>query len=243
MNEITFPIPPTGTLIKASIIALVTASLIFIMVILPAEYQIDPTGSGKLLGLTDLARPNAAQPAQVEIPEATILPVLDQTEQLSRWGKSPLLKGTFISQGGRFQFDSREIELQPKTGMEIKYNMKKGAGLVYSWEADDSVLFDFHGQPDVKPAGNDDNEDYFESYQLNDRLGLSRASATFVAPSDGIHGWFWENRGSKAVKIRLTTAGFYDWIYRNARGKHDSLKPMDAYSLPSHPTIPDEAIE
>ena len=50
-------------------------------------------------------------------------------------GDAPTVKGAFIAQPGRFQIDSREITLAPGEGMEIKYNMKKGAGLVFSWTA------------------------------------------------------------------------------------------------------------
>ncbi len=50
--------------------------------------------------------------------------------------------------------------------MEIKYHMQKGAGMVYSWKATGNVAFEFHGEPDNKP-----NKDYFESYELNDKVG------------------------------------------------------------------------
>jgi hypothetical protein len=35
------------------------------------------------------------------------------------------------------------------------------------------------------------------------------ASGTFVAPTPGIHGWFWENPGTSLITITLKTAGFY----------------------------------
>ena len=123
--------------------------------------------------------------------------------------------------------------------MEIKYNMKKGAGLVYSWTASGTLAFEFHGEPDVKPEGKG-GTDYFESYELDDKTGKDQAHGTFVAPSTGIHGWFWENKSSNKVTLKLVSAGFYDWILQNRNDKQVALKPLDAYSGPSHPAIPDE---
>jgi hypothetical protein len=45
---------------------------------------------------------------------------------------------------------------------------------------------------------------------LNDKVGADHFYGSFTAPTTGIHGWFWENKGNKPVDIHLTTAGFYD---------------------------------
>jgi hypothetical protein len=135
--------------------------------------------------------------------------------------------------------DSREIVLDPGEGMEIKYNMKKGAGLVYSWSASAVLPFEFHGEPDVKPAGKE-GTDYYESYELNDKTGSDHANGTFLAPSTGIHGWFWENKTGKPVTLHLVSAGFFDWISQNRKNKQTALKPMDPFALRGHPSIPDE---
>jgi hypothetical protein len=65
--------------------------------------------------------------------------------------------------------------------------MQKGAVMVYGWKADSKVAFEFHGEPDQKP-----NQDYFESYELDDKVGKDAAYGSFTAPSTGIHGWFWQ---------------------------------------------------
>ena len=77
--------------------------------------------------------------------------------------------------------------------------------MLYAWKADAKVAFEFHGEPDQKP-----NKDYYESYQLDDKVGQVQAYGSFTAPTTGIHGWFWQNKGKKEVMIHLTTAGFYD---------------------------------
>ena len=55
--------PSRGRIIKATVIALAAAAVLLIVAILPAEYGIDPIGTGKALHLTDLAKADAARPA------------------------------------------------------------------------------------------------------------------------------------------------------------------------------------
>jgi hypothetical protein len=47
----------TTALIKSTLVALIIAILVLVSIILPAEYNIDPTGIGAKLGLTALANP------------------------------------------------------------------------------------------------------------------------------------------------------------------------------------------
>ena len=92
------------------------------------------------------------------------------------------------------------MELRPFEGVEYKYRVEQGVSLVYAWTASSDVAYDFHGEPDGAPAK------YSESYGKG--TGRS-AGGVFIAPTPGIHGWFWENPGAGRVTITLTTAGFY----------------------------------
>lgn len=224
----------------ATVVALIVAAVILVVAVLPAEYGMDPLGTGKKLGLTDLAGASAGT-VTPSVPDATIMPVLDPSEKQSKWGASPTVKGAFISRPNRFNYDSREITLMPGEGTEVKYNMKQGSGLVFSWVASGKVLFDFHGAPDTKPKGVVD-PDYFESYERDDSMGRDQFHATFVAPKTGIHGWFWENNTKDVVTIKLVSAGFYDWVFQNVKDKETALKVMDVSTWPSHPKVPDEVI-
>ena len=237
-------VPSAGKLLAATAAALVVAAAILVTVVLPAEYGIDPLGTGRALGLGELAGatakpapPPAVQPETSAGAATSINPVLVP----SPTGDAPTVRNAFIAQPGRFQYDSREITLDPGEGMEIKYDMRKGAGLVYSWTADHVIPFEFHGDPDVKPAGRE-GTDYYESYELNDKTGATERHGTFVAPSTGIHGWFWENKSDAKVTLKLVSAGFFDWVSQNRKGKQTALKPMDPSALPSHPSVPDEVM-
>jgi hypothetical protein len=180
-----FIAPSKGAILKATAIALAIAVVILFAAVLPAEYGIDPLKTGKALGLTELAKSSEPAPGA-----ARAIPV--QT-------------GIYTAQPAVYKVDSEDLALGPGEGVEIKYHMQKGAGMVYSWKATANVQFEFHGEPDQKP-----NKDYFESYQLDDKAGQDHAYGSFTAPTTGIHGWFWENKSRKEVQIHLTTAGFYD---------------------------------
>src|SRR5215831_10668291 len=223
---------------KATVAALLVAAVLLVTAVLPAEYGIDPLGTGKALHLTDLSKAEVKAPtAPSTAPaggsgslNATIIPVLEPAAD----GGAPRMKGTFIEQRKSYQMDSRELKLKAGEGVEIKYNMKKGAGMVYSWVASDKLLFEFHGEPNVKPAGKE-GTDYYETYDIYNGPGKDQGHGTFIAPSAGIHGWFWENKTPNVVTLKILSSGFYDWVFQNRDNKETALKTMDPASIPGHP--------
>ena len=46
-------LPSSSQLFKSTIIAVLVAGILLLLVILPAEYGVDPTGVGDFLGLVD----------------------------------------------------------------------------------------------------------------------------------------------------------------------------------------------
>ncbi|MGA2713822.1 MAG: hypothetical protein ABSG41_12015 [Bryobacteraceae bacterium] len=190
--------PSKKAILKATGIALAVALVLLFTVVLPAEYGIDPLKTGALLGLTGLSK--AAEPAAVG-------------------GRAtPAETGIYTAQPGIYKVDSEDLSLKPGEGVEIKYHMQKGAGMVYAWKATGKIQFEFHGEPDQKP-----NKDYFESYLLDDKVGQDHSYGSFTAPTTGIHGWFWENKSGKDVQIHLTTSGFYDSAKMYSEGSPTDL--------------------
>jgi hypothetical protein len=49
-------LPTTAQLIRSTTIAAVSALVLLVTVVLPSEYAIDPTGLGRLLGLTEMGQ-------------------------------------------------------------------------------------------------------------------------------------------------------------------------------------------
>jgi hypothetical protein len=202
----TAPAPSKAAIAKATAIALGVALVLLFTVVLPAEYGLDPLKTGKLLGLTGLSQ---AQSSEVK-GRAAPVPAAGESR-------------VYTSQSRIYKVDSEDFQLGPDESVEMKYHMQKGASLVYGWKADGKLAFEFHGEPDQKP-----NKDYFESYELDDKIGKDASYGTFTAPSTGIHGWFWHNKGRKDVKFHLNVAGFFDSAKMYAGSKPDDIPVEDA---------------
>lgn len=200
--------PSKAAIAKASGIALAVALVILFTTVLPAEYGIDPLKTGAALGLTDLSKAKEAKLAAATVTAAP--------------PAAPVQAGVYTAQPARYKVDAEDMTLRPGEGVEIKYHMLKGAGMVYSWKANGKLCYEFHGEPDKKP-----NKDYYESYELDNKVGKDHSYGSFTAPTTGIHGWFWENKTDKEVEFHLTTAGFYDSAKMFAGGPGEELPIED----------------
>jgi hypothetical protein len=186
----TASLPSLPQLGKATASALAVAGLILLTAVLPAEYGIDPSGIGKALGLTQMSR-TASKPADITpATGAGAQATVNKTEQA-------------------FRTDEMSVTLQPGEGAEVKAQIRKGEQFVFSWVSEGGpVKSDMHGEPhNAKP-----NE--FSTYWKVPQQ--SSAQGTFAAPFDGIHGWFWRNKGDKPVTIRVKVSGFHEKLYRPA---------------------------
>lgn len=125
MTEPTHPNVSNRSLLIATLSAIALAAVVLISFVLPAEYNVDPTGIGKAIGLTQLSEP--AQPA----PVAASVRSTSSTRE-----------------------DSITVDIIPGKGLEFKLRMAQGAKLKYSWSTDGGPLeFDFHGEPKGDTTG------------------------------------------------------------------------------------------
>ena len=127
---------------------------------------------------------------------ATAAPVAQQAVQ-----PPPPTPGALVAQPGLFKVDSMEFRLAPKEGMEYKYRLDKGAGLLFSWMATAPVHVELHSEPEAGPKG------YAETFDKHDSRDSGHGN--YVAPFAGIHGWYWENRTDGEVVVRIVSAGHY----------------------------------
>lgn len=185
MNEITsVPIHESRQHIAAaSGAALLVAGLLVVTVVLPAEFAVDPLGTGALLGLRDLGV------------------VGRQVDALNKAGGAGAGQAAIIAAREKpFHHETVEFTLQPKESIEYKYRLTKGESLLYSWKSTAPVDYEFHAEPDGAPRG------YAQSYE---KSAGARQDGTLTAPFDGIHGWYWENTTGQPVTVTLSSAGFY----------------------------------
>jgi hypothetical protein len=165
--------------------ALLVAGLVLVAIVLPAEYALDPLGTGAKLGLLDLGL-TGQQVAALEAGKGTAAD-----------------GGTILApQDAAFKQESITFEARPREGFEYKYRLEKGESLLYSWTASAPMNTEFHAEPDGAPRG------YAQTYEKKD--GMTGASGTLTAPFPGIHGWYWENTTDQPATVTLTTAGYYN---------------------------------
>ena len=183
------PTIPTGLpsrrqLAITTALALLVAAAILVAVVLPAEYGIDPLGTGNALGLTALSRPAKREPP----------PSLPAGSDLK-----PTVVGPVGQYSAPFKVDRVQFTLGPYDYVEYKYHLVEGGQMVFSWKASEPVINDFHGELNADP-------DKVTSF---DTSNWQEAHGAFTAPFTGIHGWYWENPTGKPVTVTLQTSGFY----------------------------------
>ena len=122
------PAPSKAKLALASLIALAAAGVILVTVVLPAEYNIDPLGTGEALGLVVLSG-GGATPA------------------------IPVRADGLIGQPNGYRLDQRSFELEPDGFVEFKYRLEAGQAMVYSWDASYWVRSEMHSEADDAPEG------------------------------------------------------------------------------------------
>lgn len=180
-------LPSVRQLNKATAFAAVTAAILLVTTILPAEYGIDPTGIGSALGLKVMGdTKQAEQNAENEAPTAD---TLASTDNASVEGETPA-----AIQNGKVT-----LTLQPGEGREVKATMKAGEEFEFSWATDkNAVNYDQHGEEFGAAS------DEYTSY---DKGTKASSTGKFRAPFDGTHGWYWRNRTEGPVTIIVSATG------------------------------------
>lgn len=183
----------TGKLAAACAIAAAAAAAVLTLFVLPAERGVDVTGLGRALGLTGMA---AASEPEVSKEAATPM--------VATPSKASIAKATTL------RSDEMTVTLPPHSGVEVKAEMAAGDHMIFRWDATGPVKADMHGEP---PNAADDE---FTTYWKE--VDLTQGQGAFTAPFEGIHGWYWRNRGETPVTIRIRTNGFYKALVKHAAG-------------------------
>jgi hypothetical protein len=171
-------------LVASTVIALSGAVLILVLVVLPAEYGVDPTGVGGVLGFTSLGEAKR---------------IAANTRQ-----------GVPMHPHDRQHRSARVvIELRGREELEYKAELVQGEPLLYSWRVTGGPVYsEFHGEP----TEGDWPKGFFQRYQTRDRSVEEHGS--FVAPFTGRHGWYWRNLSDAPAAITLETSGYYSKLGR-----------------------------
>jgi len=201
-------LPSSRQLIKSTIIAAVAAAVILVTVILPAEYGIDPTRIGKILGLASMGeiKTQLAEEAAVDrLKELRRQKPKDDKDRSSLMENIfGLVVSTAHAQAAKPVWTNKvSVTLTPGKGTEIKLVMKKGAVAVFAWTVDRGVVnYDQHGD------GGGQSISYKRGRAVPGHEGSLKAKFS------GNHGWFWRNRGKQDVTVTLSVRGAYSEVKR-----------------------------
>jgi len=178
-------------LLKGTLLALVTAIVVAVLFVLPAEYGVDPTGVGEKLGLLNLGG-------------------TDQDTSDSSTAANRVVTGTFPVAPAEFDFYEPEVLGDPfsrthansfqsatlvinlDVGEQVEYKavMQQGDALVYHWKMEKGVVYtDFHADPGEGAEGYPDR--YFIRYAESE---VGESAGSLIAPFAG--------------NLRLRCAGF-----------------------------------
>ena len=211
MNNYSPPVQSLKTLVLSSIISVVIAAVVLIIVVLPAEYDIDPTGLGKAMGLTVLSDLGNSQNQQSISPQTSTAQSPPLPEQAKQEKTVAAAENVVQTPDQQQEVNSRnhanetiDIMVPAGKGLEYKFHLFKGETLQYRWTTPgEKLYFDFHGEPQGDTSG------YFKSYLVSTD---NQSQGKLTAPFEGSHGWYWENSKPHPVRVTLVTSGNYDII-------------------------------
>ena len=206
-------LPSSRQLARSTILAAVSALVLLVAVVLPAEYGIDPTGIGRVLRMTEMGDIKQQLAADAAADAATATSAAPSPAAGTTLGMAPAIaaqptakaavaaapKDPAQAAGPKVEWrDEMPVTLTPGEGTEIKLKMVQGAKAQYAWVVEGGeVNFDTHGDAPGKSI----------SYEKG--RGVASDEGVLEAAFTGNHGWYWRNRGKSNVKVILRTRGDY----------------------------------
>jgi len=213
-------LPSSKQLVRSTILAAISAVVLLVAVVLPAEYGIDPTGIGRVLRMTEMGEIKQQLAAEAAADDAASAAATDAAPDSTPGTATPaaaapatpntannaseVATGAVPAQSPATEWrDEVDFTLTPGEGTEIKLVMTEGAQARYQWVVEGGeVNFDTHGDAPGKSI----------SYEKG--RGVPSDDGVLEAAFTGNHGWYWRNRGKADVKVILRTGGDYQELKR-----------------------------
>ena len=192
-------LPSSKKLIKSTAIAAVSAVVVLVTCVMPAEYAIDPTGMGKVLGLTKMGeiKQSLAEESENGINASQ---AVNSVEQISVETSTQTAADNAQMIMPAINKESISIELKPGQATEVKLTMPQSASVNFDWKAVGGGLnYDTHGDPVNAPKG------FYHGYGKG--KNETTQQGVLKAAFDGKHGWFWRNRTENPVTVTLLVEG------------------------------------
>jgi hypothetical protein len=207
-------LPSSAQLIRSTIIAAIVALVLLVTVVMPSEYALDPTGAGRLLGLTDMGEIKEQLAEEAAADEAAqLVAVQSSSQETSSEAVEPISETAAVPEPEaepkaeepalapaaepKWQ-DEVRVVLTPGEGTEFKLTMQEGSIARFAWVSEGGpVNFDTHGD------GGGQSISYEKGRDVPEDEGELEAAFT------GNHGWFFRNRNGNDITLVLRTSGDY----------------------------------
>jgi len=213
-------LPSTAKLIRSTIIAAIVALVLLVTVVMPAEYALDPTGAGQLLGLTEMGeiKEQLAEEAAADA-AAEMVAVQSSADQKTQEVSAPVVAEAIDEPAPPPEIETASAEPEPATeqevakpqwqdevrvvltpgqGTEFKLTMEEGAVARFSWVSEGGPInYDTHGNGSGQSI----------SYEKG--RGVPEDEGELEAAFTGDHGWFFRNRNDNEITLVLRTGGDY----------------------------------
>ena len=225
-------LPSSVQLLRSTIIAIISAAVILVTIVLPSEYAIDPTGIGAKLGLTQMGDIKMQLAAEAEAdakaqaadavlstasttatPKATLQSITPVTPLSS--GESaavavaPAAAPTPPVANNAAATPTKPAAPEGKAD-EISFTLKPGQGaeikLIMKAGAKANYSWTANGAV-VNFDTHGDGGGRSISYEKG--RGVPSDEGVLEAAFEGNHGWFWRNRTNSDVTLTLKTSGDY----------------------------------
>jgi len=146
-------LPSSKKLLKSTAIAAVSAIVVLVTCVMPAEYAIDPTGIGKVLGLSKMGeiKQSLAEESENGIGEAQVASIPNQVKQETENLSSALPLGSSSKMPmPPIAKETISLELKPNQATEVKLSMPKDASVAFDWKSSGGGL-NYNVVPLIRP--------------------------------------------------------------------------------------------
>lgn len=231
-------LPTSAELVRSTVFAAIAAGALLVAVVLPSEFAIDPTGVGRLLGLTqmgeiktriaaeaaaDAAATATAQPVQATPSVDAIVARLDRIEAAvlaqprAAPPATPPVATTARAEPAPAATASLPPDPLPPAGRsdEVSIVLTPGQGAEIKLVMRQGARANFEWRAAGGPVNFDTHGDApGKSTSYEKGRSVESDDGVLEAVFDGNHGWFWRNRGTGRVTITLRTSGDYAELKR-----------------------------
>ncbi len=237
-------LPSSGRLLWSTFVAFAVAMLLLVTIILPSEYAIDPTGIGRMLGLTQMGeiKTQLAEEAAADAHGATAQPLplaetsrldaierqLDQimaavTAPQTRDNAAPTTPDT-VAQATTAPAatpapPAEDSDFVPPSIWrdEIEITLQPGQGVELKLVMAANAEAEFEWTANGSVLNFDTHGDGGgQSVSYEKGRGVAEQAGVLRAAFSGNHGWFWRNRTDAPVTLTLRTRGDYSELKRTA---------------------------